>query len=116
MYTTMIFITEPSCNGEFITQAHEYRVETLKPFTAEDFENVLFQALEIEQIYNGRIFVEIIKEQNDEYLSSDEGVIEVKVELTNQLSDCILWEKCNPATPPIYKIDRSKSSFSVCIE
>lgn len=113
MYITSIIFTEENLAGNFVSDGHKYRVETNTPFSSTDFENVLYQALEIERIYSGRVFVQITKEKDGQYVSCDETIVKVSVELTSEPSDFIDWSKC-PNLPLIYKIDRAKSNYTIC--
>ena len=114
MYTTSIIFIEENLDGKFTSHGHEYRVETNDPFSPSNFEDVLFQALEIERIYSGCVLVRISKELDGEYISSDECIVEVSIELTSELSPFIDWRKSG-SMPPIYKIDRDKSNYTLRI-
>lgn len=110
MYTTSIIFIEENLDGKFTSEGHEYRVETNEPFSHSSFEDILFQALEIERIYSGCVLVQISKELDGEYISSDECIVEVHIKLTSELSPFIDWSRCG-SLPPIYKINRDKSSY-----
>lgn len=113
MYKTLITLYEKTIGGNFSSHGYEYLVNTSTPFTQEDFEDILFEILEIERIYEGEIFVEISQELNEEYDKFDEVTIRIdNIALTKELSSYINWEVCSNL-PPIYKIDRNNSSFSI---
>lgn len=103
-----IYITEKNINNEFSEQGYEYLFVSDHKITNEELKNILFQACEIERIYNGEIHVRIQIEHLGLYCDSDECIFKVDMHLTNELTNFINWDKC-PNLPPIYKIDRNNS-------
>ena len=108
-FKNYVNIYEPLLNGEFgDTEPHEYLLESDHKMTNEEFEDIIFQACEIERFSNGNLCVNISIEKDGDYYDSEEIFIAVNIVKTNELSEYIVWDKC-PTLPPIYKIDREKS-------
>ena len=104
---------EPLLSGEFgDTEPHEYLLESDHPITNKEFEDIIFQACEIERFSNGELYVDIIIEKDNEFYDHEEIFINVNLVYTDELSEYIVWDKC-PNLPPIYKIDREKSTIEV---
>ena len=71
---------------------------------------LFWQAIEIEGFDNTEILVEVVYEEDGNYLDRDEGVMTSHIVRTNEPSDYIVWGN---AVPHIFKIDREKSSFNI---
>lgn len=110
-YITTFYFYEPSLDGSYNTEPHEYIVMGDEKATNEQFKDIIFQCCEIERIYKGKMFVEIQITKNGEYVDSDELEFKVNIELTKSLSEFIRWEKC-PNLPPIYSVDKEKSRIN----
>lgn len=116
MYTTQIILYNKTIGGNFSSHGYEYIVNTSDPFSQDDFEDILFEILEIERIYEGEFLIEISQELNSKWDLFDEVIVKINnIILTEELSPYINWEICQNL-PPIYKIDRSKSSYSIFVE
>lgn len=116
-----IDIYEPMLNGGFEdTQPHEYLWKSDHLITDEEFgkiknlifEDIIFQACEIERLSNGELCIEFNVEKNDEFYDHEQIFIKVNLIYTDELSEYIVWDKC-PNLPPIYKIDREKSTIEI---
>lgn len=112
-FKNYVNIYEPLLNGEFgDTEPHEYLLEADHKMTNEEFKDIIFQACEIERFSNGNLCVDITIEKNDEFYNHEEIFIKINIVRTNELSEYIVWDKC-PNLPPIYKVDREKSTIEV---
>ena len=111
-YITMFAITEKNIEGKFLGESYIYRyIGDSKPST-EIFKNIIFQCCELEKIYDNELFVEVQTTYNGVYIDVDEYIVGIKISLTNNLSKYIKWEEC-PFLPPIYAIDKEKSTINI---
>lgn len=111
-FKNWVYIYEPDMKGSFDNTApHKYLLESDRSITLREFRDILFQACEIERIYQGNIWVEISIEKNGVRFASNEYDLIVDMKLTQELTPYINWDMC-PHIPPIYKIDRKKSTIN----
>lgn len=88
---------------------YELQDTTLEKAKA-DLESVLWQAVEIEGFDGSTVSVEVVYEQDGEYLDKDEFFISPVVVYTNEPSEFIVW---GDKKPHIFKIDRAQSKLSI---
>ena len=112
-FKNYVDIYETLLNGEFgDTEPHEYLLESDHHITDKEIEDIIFQACEIERFSNGELCIELNVEKDDEFYNHEQIFIKVNLVHTDELSEYIVWDKC-PTLPPIYKIDREKSTIEI---
>lgn len=110
IFKTTFYISEPH-NGEYVLDPYIYVLNTNHKPTWDDICNIIYQACEIERI-KGRLYIDMIIEKDDEYHDKEEFEVETQIKLLEELSDYINWVVCK-SLPPIYKIDKQKSTIKV---
>ena len=111
-YVTEFQITEKNIEGKFIGEAYLYRYTGDSKPSPETFKDIIFQCCEIERIYDNELFVEVQTTYNGRYVDSDNYIVEVKINLTKNLSRYIKWDQC-PSLPPIYEINKEESIIEI---
>lgn len=117
-YKTNYSFYEENINGNFDNvEPHEYSISTVEYPTPENDLDVLFECLEAERIGATKLLVEkeIVKtiKGETEYVDSDTAIIDIQcIAYTRELSPYINWELSNKV-PPIYKINREKTKFTI---
>ena len=111
-FKTLFLITEPNIEGKYDSEAYEYILMTDHKPNAIDIQDIIYQACEIERIGSELLLVEMIIEKDGEYHDWDQFEVKIHIELTNELSQYINWNKCK-SLPPIYAVDKIKSSIEV---
>jgi hypothetical protein len=118
MYRTNYSFYEENINGEFNNvEPYEYSILTEKHPTSQNDLDVLFECMEIERIGATKLLVEkeIVKTDKGEteYVDSDTAIVDIQcIAYTRELSPYINWEVSNKV-PPIYKVDREKTKFTI---
>ena len=115
MYKTTFFIYERNLNGDYVNiEPYCYVLETEKHPEGTSIDDIIFQACEIERIPDGIILIDLTIEKDGEWINHDEAEFEIKIVRTKERSNYINWEKC-PKLPPIYKVDKEKSTLNIII-
>lgn len=108
-FVGMFEFYEKNLNGDFDTEPSEYRKECDTEDEVKNYEDLLYQAIEIECFDNSEIYVVAEFTEDGEYLDRDEFVIKPHIVRIDEPSKYIKW---GDKTPHIFSIDRARS----CIE
>lgn len=105
-YTSTVTVYEPDVNGNYDTEPYIYVYKSTEKMDNDGFNKLLKQCVEIERIAQGTVLsVDVVTDCDGEYVDSDTYLVTLlKVELSDEPSPFIDWEKCHPNMPKIFKI------------
>lgn len=97
---------EKNIRGDFDVEPYEYRKECDTENEVKVYEDLLYQAIEIDGLDNAEVYVVAEFTENGEYLDRDEFIIRPHIIRTSEPSKYVKW---GDKTPHIFSIDRSRS-------
>lgn len=112
MFTTYYDFYEKYDDGKFHGDPHQYKIETEDYPSPERFQELLFQAAEIDCL-NGEVLCERRTELNGEYYDSDTFVLLFSIVTTDVPSEYFIWKNHKPH---VFKVDRERSSISLVVD
>lgn len=109
-YINTVEIYSESVTGGYTAQPHIYRKTADSLEEAKNLIDLLWQAIEIEELDNQKLYVEAVIEKDGEYVDSETFYIKSHIARTNVPSSFIIWGEQKPY---IFSIDRNRSLIEV---
>ena len=109
-YKTEVALYEMDVNGNFVETPYEYSKEYKTLDDAIDgIRDLVWQAIEIERIPSGRLYICSTISEDGEWRATDECTIDAEIVRTNTPSKYIKWKK--GCEPDIFTVDRTMSDI-----
>lgn len=109
-YINTVRIYSESAAGGYAAQPHIYRKTAGSLEEAKNSIDLIWQAIEIEQLDNQKLYAETVIEKDNEYVDSEAFYIKSHITRTNIPSALIIWGE---RKPHIFSIDRNRSLIEV---
>lgn len=105
-YVARFFFCEEDAAGGFDTEPVEYRKSAESEESLKDYEDLVFQAIEIEGYDRSEVLVTATFTKDGEYLDSENFILRVNAVRTEEPSRFVEW---GDKKPHIFTVDRKRS-------